>query len=85
MYKDKLYDTLSDIVNRINNIREEQLTALNLKESQYNILMHTEEGRKKLKDVLQRKPEFKPYFIRLDTLDKVKTIINNNMDQYLPF
>lgn len=66
-------------------LKESLLKAVNLSDKQYEKLMTTEEGKKKLHDVLQKKPEWKQYFIRLDTIEKYRKLIEDEYNEYLPF
>ena len=66
-------------------VNKNLLKTVNLDEKTYFKLINTEEGRKKLSSVLEKKPEWKATFIRLETLRKYQEIIDEEFKNYLPF
>lgn len=85
MYKDLFFDRLQKVILRIYKMRSIIFEKLNLKESQYQKLVHTDEGKEKLASILKKKPEYKVFFVRLETMDKIINIIREETDDVLPF
>lgn len=73
------------ILRRFAAINNSLLKSVNLNEMQYLRLVNTPEGKEKLRAVLEKKPEWKPIFIRLETLRKCQEMIDKEYENYLPF
>jgi len=80
-----LEDFYRKILRRFAAINNSLLQSVNLDEMTYLKITNTEEGRKKLASVLEKKPEWKATFIRLEAIRKFQAVIDEEFKNYLPF
>lgn len=80
-----LEDFHNKILNKLAEINNSLLKSINLTEEQYFRLINTPEGKEKIKKIIEKKPDIKIVFIRIETIRKLSDIVENEFTTYLPF